>query len=89
LTVYRGLALSPSAIQDYKEKRNSGEIFNFSSYTSTSLNKQIALKFTQVGDIKEKVGVLFKIKLHMRNDNDLIKKGKQVLLKSISAFPEE
>jgi len=86
LTVYRGLALPPSAIQNYEEARKSGEVFNFSSYTSTSLNKQVALKFTHVGDNKEKVGVLFKIKLSMR-DNSGVKYGKQAILSRVSMFP--
>lgn len=61
LTVYRGLGMPKSAIEDYSAKFESQELFCFTGYTSTSLDQTKALEFSYKGLANGQVPVLFEM----------------------------
>ena len=57
MTLYRGLGLPEGAIEGYRDKAKLGDVFEFTGFTSTSCEKEQAMKFTyQYGHLKRESG---------------------------------
>ena len=87
ITLYRGLGLPEDAIQTYREllkAKGDDRKFGFTAFTSTSINKKIALEYALLASKNGQIPVLFILKAidYGRNKTFLYDK-------EFSAHPEE
>lgn len=84
MKLYRGLTLPEDAIQFYHKKQEDRGVFRFNGFTSTTVNKQIAIQFATQNSKEGSVPVIFEIYLRPNGF------GKQFLDdKTLTAFPNE
>ena len=84
MKVFRGLTLPEDAIQYYRERQKDKKGFRFNGFTSTSLNKQIAIEFATQNPKEGSLPVIFEIYLYSSG------LGKQFLDgNELTAFPNE
>ena len=85
MKLYRGLSLPPKAVDYYKQKQINKGSFLFNGFTSTTLDKKVAIGFAKGNAKKGTIPVIFEIYLYNGNFYD-----KQYLdSNELSAFPSE
>ena len=85
MKLYRGLSLPPKAVDYYKQKQVDKGSFRFNGFTSTTLNKKVAIGFAKGNAKKGTIPVIFEIYLWNAESYN-----RQYLdSNELSAFPSE